>query len=227
MTVTASAPSTSNSADGLARRRRADVAALRVGHERDVGRDERAEPLERGDPRRRRSASKNARFGLTAAACGSGRLEQQPRERLDAGERRPGSPAGRAVGSGSMPRHRHRPRRRGPRGEPLEVGGVTSRARTGSPASGTARASGRRGAGPRARTSRLRGAVEAGVRGQVERLLRPSTSGPLPSSWASRRSTIWPAMWRKAIASPAGDHVGAQLTPSSVSRSELRAVRAR
>ena len=43
-------------------------------------------------------------------------------------------------------------------------------------------------------------------------------SGAVPSSWIMRRSMTWPATWRNAIWSPAGDHVGAQLLPSSVSR---------
>ena len=42
--------------------------------------------------------------------------------------------------------------------------------------------------------------------------------GAVPSSWAMRRSMTWPATCRYATWSPRGDHVGAQLLPSSVSR---------
>ena len=54
--------------------------------------------------------------------------------------------------------------------------------------------------------------------------VRPTVSftvhaGPPPSSWAIWRSTTWPATRRYAIWSPAGDHAGAQLRPSLVTRS--------
>ena len=47
-------------------------------------------------------------------------------------------------------------------------------------------------------------------------------SGRCPSSRTSSRSTIWPWMWRNAIASPTGDQTGAQDAPSLVSRRSSR-----
>ena len=51
-------------------------------------------------------------------------------------------------------------------------------------------------------------------------------AGAAPSSTASRRSTVCPTMWRKAMPLPAGDQVGANEAPSSVSRSSSRPFRA-
>ena len=51
LTVTASAPRTVEQRDRLAGGRRADVAALRVDDDRDVGRDRGPDPLERGHAR--------------------------------------------------------------------------------------------------------------------------------------------------------------------------------
>ena len=47
-------------------------------------------------------------------------------------------------------------------------------------------------------------------------------SGAAPSSRTSLRSTIWPRMWRNAIASPTGDQTGAHDAPSLVRRSSSR-----
>ena len=90
----------------LARRRRPDVAALRVDDDREsagIAARSRSSAASPAEP----NASKNARFGLTAAACGRGRLERgagrsasTPRE--VGRERRAAAPPG----SGSRPRHR-------------------------------------------------------------------------------------------------------------------------
>jgi hypothetical protein len=44
----------------------------------------------------------------------------------------------------------------------------------------------------------------------------------LPSRTAILRSTIWPSMWKNAIASPFGDQVGAHEAPSVVRRRSSR-----
>ena len=176
--------------DGLAGRGRPDVAALGVGDERDVAgtaarsRSRAAIPAEP-------NASKNARFGLTAAAYGQAASTSRPANRFDAGEVR--REAGRqAAGSGSRPRQRTRADRRRPRREPLEVGApVTGRRRrrglaTRRPTTLRAPAVGGRAArSARDEPARPRRTVEARDLGQVESCRLTVQSGAVPSSRAS------------------------------------------
>ena len=122
LTVTASAPEHVEQRDRLAGGRGADVAALGVGDERDVRRDQRAQPLERGDPRRP-VRLEEGEVRLHRGGVRERRLDDQAGEALDAVERRPGSPSGSAVGVGVDAHAQDRARRRGPRAEPVEVRG--------------------------------------------------------------------------------------------------------
>ena len=108
LTVTASAPEAIEQGHGLAGRGRADVAALRVGDEREVVRQRGPDPLEGRDAgRAERLEEREVGFdGRGVRACG---LDEQrrrtPRHRATSGENPAGSPAG----SGSIPRHRTLP----------------------------------------------------------------------------------------------------------------------
>ena len=121
---------------GLPGRGRPDVAALRVGKDRQVGREAariRSRAAIPADPK----ASKNARLGLIAAACGAAASTTRRREPLDAGE-----VAREAVGQGRRVRVEAEtedgPGGRRSRGQALEVGAGHSggRARAGGRARG-------------------------------------------------------------------------------------------
>ena len=199
LTVTASAPRPSNSATAWRAAVRADVATLRVGHDRA-----RRTGSSRGSARGRPGpadpyASKNARFGLTAAAYGAaastmsranasmpaevaaepGRQAGGVRVEAEAQDGADGGATARRVVRGSRP-SRGAGRRRRPR---------PARSATG------------RGAAAVGRDEpvRPRRAVQARDRGQA--FVSPTVQfGALPSSLAIWRSTIWPSMWKNAIA---------------------------
>ena len=173
-TVTASAPRASNSAAACRSRGRADVAALRVGDERDVGRDEGPQPLERGDARRPERLEERE-VGLHRGGAREGRLEQQPREALDAAERR-GKAGGQRRRVRVDPEAQHGPYRGGPRRQPLEV-----RRRGHEPDGEAAGASVWAGDWPGGDEPAGTGhAVEASARRQVRGLLDASTQARCP-----------------------------------------------
>ena len=157
--------------DGLPGRRRADVAALGVGDERDVVGHQRPEALERGHAGRPVGLEERE-VRLDGRRVRQGRLDDQPRERARRRRASRGKPAGSAAGSGSTPTHRTVPVAAVRAASRSRYGAVTRRGGRRRTAGGAVGRGGRRRelvrgdepVGPRH-------AVEAGVRREVDRSL--------------------------------------------------------
>ena len=224
LTVTASAPRRSKRATAC----RATVVPMSPRlPSRTTGRSDgrlarmRSSAANPSDPK----ASKKARFGLIAAATGAAASTSRRANRST--PRRSGeNPSGRAAGSGSRPTHRTLPTdadRAASRSRYVIVMGPAPRRlpRSGSRsgrASAVASPAARPAGCTRPVATRRRG-PDTWVRSIVSVTVQ---SGPDPPSLASLRSTIWPSMWRNAMASPAGDQTGAHDPPSVVTRSSSR-----
>ncbi len=219
--MTASAPRTSNSATAC----RAAVepmsprfASAITGTSDGIDARSRSRAAIPADP----NASKNARFGLTAAAYGSGRFEDERREPLQ-----PGDALGEPLGDRRRVRveteAEHRPGRARARAETLEV-----RSRSPAAVQGEGLAAGvdpppdglsRREQRGRDVPVGSRCRVEPGHLGQVDRLGRPSRPARCHRAWpaAGRRSARRCAgtRWRRRPATRMGAHDAS----SSVTRS--------
>ena len=167
---------------------------------------------------------------MTAAANGSGRLDEQRGEALDARRGPARSPAaappdrGRCRGTGRC--RSPRSGRRGARGRSAvtsgdaAVSGAIGRRRPslgdGSTVGGGVAGSWSAGMNQSGRDAGSR--PETSVRSIVSPTVQ---AGAVPSSLARRRSTVWPSRWRNAMPSPAGDQVGAHDAPSVGDAQEL------